>query len=414
MERRFELLKKHEVRNIDSYNGLVKESPEPLEPLPKIVVCIDELCDLMLVAKKPIEDLIMSLAQKARAVGIHLIIATQRPTVDVLTGVIKANIPSRIALKTASYADSKTVLDAKGAEKLLMHGDMLYLPVGAPAPVRIQGAFTSDNDMRSVLEYVKNTYPASYDSSIINEVREFSEKINVCPHSEDEFPESEEHIFKDKKFLKAFYACLDMGKASTSLIQRKVSIGYGKASRFIEILEDMGLISEPNGQKPRDVLITKEEFDNLLKNEGIDPLLVLSDSKEIKDNEAQAPLQIGRMLFEPVTDTSKLSGDELIFEWEEKAPEETKQCDEEAQHIKKNSGLNEVSLFISAIKLAIDCGALSTVILQRKFSIGYGRAARIIDTMQDLGFISDTKEGTSYKVLLTKDEWQGILERINK
>ena len=120
------------------------------------------------------------------------------------------------------------------------------------------------------------------------------------------------------------------------------------------------------------------------------------------------------MLFEPVTDSSELSGDELIFEWEEKDPEETKQCGEEAQQIKKNSGLNEVSLFISAIKLAIDCGALSTVILQRKFSIGYGRAARIIDTMQDLGFISDTKEGASYKVLLTKDEWQGILERINK
>jgi S-DNA-T family DNA segregation ATPase FtsK/SpoIIIE len=267
MEKRYELMEKHEVRKLDSYNELVRANPELGEPLPKIIIVIDELNDIMLQVKKPAEDLIMSIAQKARAAGIHLIIGTQRPSVDVITGVIKANIPSRIACKVASFNDSKTILEQAGAEKLLKDGDMLYIPAGAPKALRVQGAFVSDPEIANVMKHLKSQANGSvYDEAVLEEINRAAQKCSKGKGgSDDDGSDGADEgesvgVLNDQQFLDAVDLAIKQGKISTSLIQRKISIGYGKAAKFIDIMEDMGLVSEPNGQRPRDVLITKEEW----------------------------------------------------------------------------------------------------------------------------------------------------------
>ena len=278
MEKRYDLMEALEVRKLDAYNEKVRENPELGEPLPKIVIVIDELNDIMLQVRKPAEDLIMSIAQKARAAGIHLIIGTQRPSVDVITGVIKANIPSRISCKVASYNDSKTILEQAGAEKLLNNGDMLYIPAGAPKALRVQGAFVSDGEVAAIMKFLKSQAKGNvYDAQALEDINRAAQKCSKGKGGGDDYGDNDDSddgdnagILNDQQFLDAVELAVKSGKISTSLIQRKISIGYGKAAKFIDYMEDMGIVSEPNGQKPRDVLVTKDEWYEMLSRRSLD------------------------------------------------------------------------------------------------------------------------------------------------
>lgn len=243
MEKRYELFSKSGARNIEGYNHMVQDNPEAV--LPYIVVIVDELADLMMVAAHDVEDAIARLAQMARAAGIHLIIATQRPSVDVITGVIKANIPSRIAFGVSSQVDSRTILDMAGAEKLLGRGDMLYMPMGASKPIRVQGAFMSDQEVETIVSYVRSQGQAEYDESLVPEIN-------------DESTEPEEVL--DELYDQAVQIVLEAKQASVSLLQRRMRIGYTRAARLIDSMEARGIVGPYEGSKPREVLITMEQF----------------------------------------------------------------------------------------------------------------------------------------------------------
>jgi len=276
MNRRYELMAKHEVRKLDSYNDLVRENPSLGEVLPKIIIVIDELNDLMQQVRRPVEGLITNITQKARAAGIHMIIGTQRPSVDVITGVIKANVPSRVSCKVTSFTDSKTILDQAGAEKLLDKGDMLFAPVGKPKPIRVQGAFVSDSEVEKIMKFLKSNVKGNiYDERALEDMIRAAQKCNkgkdaVDGIDEDERSEEGAGYLNDKQFLEAVDLAIKQGKISTSLIQRKISVGYGKAAKFIDIMEEMGLVSEPNGSKPRDVLVTRDEWHEMLSRRSLD------------------------------------------------------------------------------------------------------------------------------------------------
>ncbi len=276
MEKRYDMLEKLEVKKIDDYNAKVREDPTLGEPMPKIIIVIDELNDIMLQVRKPAEDLIMSIAQKARAAGIHLIIGTQRPSVDVITGVIKANIPTRISCKVASYNDSKTILEQAGAEKLLNNGDMLYVSAGAPKALRVQGAFVSDNEVIAIMKHIKSQAKGNiYDEQALEDINRAAQRCSKGKGGGDDDFDDEDSgenigILNDQQFLDAVDLAIKSGKISTSLIQRKISIGYGKAAKFIDYMEEMGIVSEPNGQKPRDVLLTKDEWHDMLARRSLD------------------------------------------------------------------------------------------------------------------------------------------------
>ena len=252
MERRYDRFSETGVKNIAGYNNWVEKQnnqagTEVEKPLPYIVVIIDELADLMLVAAKEVEDSIMRITQMARAAGIHLIVATQRPSTDVITGVVKANIPSRISFAVASGIDSRTILDSTGAEKLLGKGDMLYLPMGENNPVRIQGNFISDEEIERVIDYVSKEQVASYDNSI----------TEAAPtHMAAEGMEKEE--YDDPLYNEIVDFAIQTGKISASLIQRRFRLGYNRAARIIDLLEERGIIGPVNGSKPREVLIKLE------------------------------------------------------------------------------------------------------------------------------------------------------------
>jgi DNA segregation ATPase FtsK/SpoIIIE, S-DNA-T family len=240
MEKRYELFAKHGARDIERFNQLVKEKGlEDTDPLPYIVVIVDELADLMMVAPADVEDSICRLAQMARAAGIHLIIATQRPSVDVITGVIKSNIPTRIAFAVSSQADSRTILDMGGAEKLLGRGDMLYLPTGASKPIRIQGAFLSDEEVERVVEFVKEQQEPDYQEEMI-------------PKS----PDKNKSSVDDELFPQAKKLVIEAQTASVSLLQRRLRIGYTRAARLIDMLEAKGIVGPYEGSKPREVLVS--------------------------------------------------------------------------------------------------------------------------------------------------------------
>ena len=276
MEKRYELLQKLEVSKIDNYNEKVRQNPSLGEPLPKIIIVIDELNDIMLQVRKPAEELIMSIAQKARAAGIHLIIGTQRPSVDVITGVIKANIPSRISCKVASYNDSKTILEQAGAEKLLNNGDMLYIPAGAPKALRVQGAYVTDEEVSAVTKHVKSQVNGPiYDERALDEINKAAQKCqkgkgNDEIDDDDVGAEDGVGILNDQQFLDAVDVALRSGKIATSLLQRKLRIGYSKAASFIDYMEDFGIVGTPSGSKPRDVLITKDEWHEMLSRRSLD------------------------------------------------------------------------------------------------------------------------------------------------
>jgi S-DNA-T family DNA segregation ATPase FtsK/SpoIIIE len=243
----------------------------------KIVIVIDEFADLMLQVKDPVETLVMRIAQKARAAGIHLIIGTQRPSVNVITGVIKANVPSRISCKVMSNVDSKTVLDSAGAEKLLDRGDMLYAPAGSPKPHRVQGAFVADGEVEAIMAHLKKFSDGSnYDSSVMEEIERAAQKCSKKGGggaSDNDDGDDEVHgegYLNDRQFLDAVEVAVNTRKISTSLIQRKLSIGYGKAAKFIDIMEDMGIVGEANGQRPREVLISPDEWREKLARASLD------------------------------------------------------------------------------------------------------------------------------------------------
>ncbi|MBR6918255.1 MAG: DNA translocase FtsK 4TM domain-containing protein [Clostridia bacterium] len=265
MERRFGIIEEAKVRNITGYNDLVKDDPEK-KMLPHVVIIIDELADLMMTAPDSVENSIARLAQKARAAGMHLIIGTQRPSVDVITGTIKNNIPSRIACKVSSQIDSRTVIDTAGAEKLIGKGDMLFNPVGAIKTVRVQGAFVTDTEIDRVVEFLKenNTGDEGYNDDVMNEIE--TEAVRCTAKKRDLVGITEDISnveADDPMFWRAVELAVESGKISTSLIQRKCSLGFGRAAKLIDRMEERGFVSAPDGQKPRQVLITKERLQEI-------------------------------------------------------------------------------------------------------------------------------------------------------
>ena len=254
MVKRYSLFAEKKVRDMKGYNALAEKEGNP--KLPQIVIIIDELADLMMVAAKDVEDAICRLAQMARAAGMHLVIATQRPSVDVITGIIKANIPSRIAFSVSSQVDSRTILDSAGAEKLLGKGDMLFYPSGAPKPVRIQGAFISDKEVENIVKFLKKDGETQYDEDII-------ESIEKSGEPEKAAVEDEEEDDTDPLLDEAIDLVVETGQASTSFIQRRFKVGYARAGRIIDQMEQRGIISGYQGSKPREVLMSKERWQEL-------------------------------------------------------------------------------------------------------------------------------------------------------
>lgn len=246
MTQRYKFFAEESVKDLDSYNELMRANQEPDKVLPKIVIIIDELADLMMVAPSQVEESICRLAQLARAAGMHLIVATQRPSVDVVTGLIKANIPSRIAFSVSSQVDSRTILDVGGAEKLLGKGDMLYSPVGENKPLRIQGPYISDSETARIIDFVKKQRESTYDESVVQTI-ETPEKSQYGEVSDELTEDAIAFILKQKK-------------ASVSMLQRRFRIGYNRAASIIDEIEARGIISPADGSKPRQVLYTEEEY----------------------------------------------------------------------------------------------------------------------------------------------------------
>ncbi len=255
MLQRYQRFSQTGVRDIEGYNKYVKKHPD-MESMPKICIFIDELADLMMAAPKEVEDSICRLAQMARAAGMHLVIATQRPSVDVITGLIKANISSRIALTVSSQIDSRTILDAGGAEKLLGRGDMLYAPIGASKPIRVQGCFISDEEVEELCEFIKNQGESQYDDEIAKEI----EKKAVQDKKSSPFEDDSEGENLDPLFEKAVDVVLESGTASTSFLQRKLSVGYARGAKIMDQLHEKGVIGAQNGSKPREILINRQQW----------------------------------------------------------------------------------------------------------------------------------------------------------
>lgn len=255
MLQRYQKLSQVGVRDIEGYNKYVRKH-EDMESMPKICIFIDEFADLMMAAPKEVEDSVCRLAQMARAVGMHLVIATQRPSVDVITGLIKANISSRIALTVSSQIDSRTILDAAGAEKLLGHGDMLYNPIGASKPLRVQGCFISDEEVEALCDFVKNQGESQYDEEIAKEI----EAKAVQDKKSSPFEDDGDAEQLDVLFDKAVDIVLETGTASTSFLQRKLSVGYARGAKIIDQLEEKGIIGPANGSKGREILINRQQW----------------------------------------------------------------------------------------------------------------------------------------------------------
>lgn len=259
MEHRYKIFAQCNVRDISSYNKFVREqqqnnkNDEDLKPMSQIVIIIDELADLMMVAPNEVEDAICRLAQMARASGMHLVIATQRPSVDVITGIIKANIPSRIALAVSSQVDSRTILDKGGAEKLLGRGDMLFAPIGSSKPQRIQGCYVTDKEIESVINFLKANQDTDYDEQVIDEIEK-----NTIAESHTE--KSRDIDQKDEMLEDAIRCVIDAGQASTSFLQRKLRVGYARAGRLMDEMEQMGVVGPYEGSKPRKLLITYQQW----------------------------------------------------------------------------------------------------------------------------------------------------------
>ena len=259
MMERYDKFAERKVRNLDGYNAVLQPGEKPMS---RIVIIIDELADLMMVCKKDVEEYICRLTQLARAAGIHLIVATQRPSVDVITGLIKANIPSRIAFKTASYVDSRTILDRNGAEQLLGWGDMLYLPTGSFAPTRVQGCFLSDEEVNKIVDHVRRANPATYDPDILEKLEQLAGGSAADMSGADMAAGTGELGGGDGGlFEQAVEFAISDGQISTSTLQRRLKIGYARAGRLTDEMEERGIIAAKDGSKPRKCLITREEWE---------------------------------------------------------------------------------------------------------------------------------------------------------
>ena len=267
MTNRYKLFADNNVRDLKGYNQFAREND--LDELPQIVIIIDELADLMMVAPNDVEDSICRLAQMARAAGMHLVIATQRPSVDVITGIIKANIPSRIAFAVSSYVDSRTILDMGGAEKLLGRGDMLYYPIGAAKPIRVQGAFVTDKEVENIVNFVKTQNEVEYNQDVIEHIDNAGERQMA----------NEEHGGDADELLpQAVEMAIEAGQASVAMYQRRLKVGYQRAARLIDQMEERKIIGKFDGTKPREVLVTRTQWNEMLMN--IDPSASSEETKE--------------------------------------------------------------------------------------------------------------------------------------
>ena len=260
MMERYDRFAERRVRNLDGYNAAIKPTEKPMA---RIVIIIDELADLMMVCKKDVEEYICRLTQLARAAGIHLIVATQRPSVDVITGLIKANIPSRIAFKTASYVDSRTILDRNGSEQLLGWGDMLYLPTGSFAPTRVQGCYLSDDEVNRIVKHVKDANPSTYDPDILDKLEEIQNGGAAAESTGADMVGGEVGGSDGSLFEQAVEYAIQDGQISTSTLQRRLKIGYARAGRLTDEMEERGIVAAKDGSKPRKCLITREEWEEM-------------------------------------------------------------------------------------------------------------------------------------------------------
>ena len=295
MLQRYKIFSEFDCKDIDSYNALIDKNleyisyhppfeneegemiqpimevnglPVAKEKMSRVVIAIDELADLMMAAPSEVEDSICRLAQMARAAGMHLILATQRPTVNVITGLIKANVPSRISLRVSSNMDSRTILDQGGGEKLIGRGDMLFSPVGAPKPMRVQGCYASDAEIAGVTSYIKKSYSAQYNADIEEKIKRIAtEEIAAGKKSGNN--SDDDGLDVDSKMDEAIQCVIEAGQASTSLLQRRLKVGYARAGRMIDDMEQLGIVGPHQGSKPRDVLMTYNEWlerRNVLQN----------------------------------------------------------------------------------------------------------------------------------------------------
>ena len=287
MLQRYKIFSEYDCKDIDSYNTLIEKNldyisknppvedengemkqpvleinglPVAKEKMSRVVIAIDELADLMMAAPSEVEDSICRLAQMARAAGMHLILATQRPTVNVITGLIKANVPSRISLKVSSNMDSRTILDTGGGEKLIGKGDMLFAPVGAPKPMRVQGCYASDEEIEGVTNYIKKSYSAQYNADIEEKIKRIAAEEIATGKKQSDSSEDDNGLDVDSKMDEAIKCVIDAGQASTSLIQRRLKVGYARAGRMIDDMEQLGVVGPHQGSKPREVLMTYNEW----------------------------------------------------------------------------------------------------------------------------------------------------------
>ena len=272
MERRYKLFADHQVRNLVGYNDLMRSEkakaeqaedghPEQYQVLPQIVIVIDELADLMMVAAKEVENSICRIAQKARAAGMHLVVATQRPSADVITGIMKANIPSRIAFAVASQIESRIILDTTGAEKLIGKGDMLYAPLGEGKPTRVQGCFISNEEIEAVIARIKETSTAEYSEEILEHIEQQAEQVGNNKGGSsgtNDLGDDEDELIEE-----AIEVIMDCRQASTSMLQRRLKLGYSRAARIIDQIEDRGIIGPSEGSKPRQILISREDWQEM-------------------------------------------------------------------------------------------------------------------------------------------------------
>ena len=266
MMRRYKSMSDAGVRDLESYNSILLA--EGREKTPQLIVIIDELADLMLVAAKEVEDSICRIAQMGRAAGIHLVIATQRPSADVITGLMKANIPSRIAFSVASAMESRIILDTQGAEKLVGKGDMLFAPIGCGKPLRVQGCFVSDGEVEAVTSYVKDNYVADYDQTVLADIEKKAQQTGKKPSTAADPEPSADELDGDEMLPAAVDVILETGQASVSMLQRRLKLGYARAARIVDEMEEKGIVGPFQGSKPRDILITKEQWVSMRSGTG--------------------------------------------------------------------------------------------------------------------------------------------------
>jgi len=280
MLRRYRAMSDAGVRDLESYNAIMAEQ-EDGKKLPQVVVIIDELADLMLVAAKEVEESICRIAQMGRAAGIHLIIATQRPSADVITGLMKANIPSRIAFAVSSAMESRIILDSPGAEKLVGKGDMLYAPIGNGKPMRVQGCFVSESEVEAVVSYVKANFVSNYDQQVMEEIERNAIEKQPAPESEPTAEETE----RDEMLPQAVDVILEIGQASVSMLQRRLKLGYSRAARIVDEMEEMGIVGPYQGSKPRAILITREQWELMRSGASQNTQMAFDDLEDPYDGD---------------------------------------------------------------------------------------------------------------------------------